>query len=83
MAHHKRRRPKNRRAGCLLCKPHKACGAKHPEPVAVERQIQVGREERLMVSVPDFVERIASDPDGPGRNAARLASKGACVKGAG
>jgi hypothetical protein len=22
--HHKRRRPKNRRAGCLLCKPHKA-----------------------------------------------------------
>jgi hypothetical protein len=26
MAHHKRRRPKNRRAGCLLCKPHKANG---------------------------------------------------------
>ena len=26
--HHKRRRPKNRRAGCLLCKPHKANGAK-------------------------------------------------------
>jgi hypothetical protein len=24
MAHHKRRRPKNRRAGCLWCKPHKA-----------------------------------------------------------
>jgi hypothetical protein len=22
--HHKRRRPKNSRAGCLLCKPHKA-----------------------------------------------------------
>ena len=21
---HKRKRPKNRRAGCLLCKPHKA-----------------------------------------------------------
>lgn len=21
---HKRRRPKNRRAGCLMCKPHKA-----------------------------------------------------------
>ena len=21
--HHKRRRPKHRRAGCLLCKPHK------------------------------------------------------------
>jgi hypothetical protein len=26
--HHKRRRPKNRRAGCLLCKPHKANGVK-------------------------------------------------------
>lgn len=28
--HHKRKRPKNARAGCLLCKPHKACGAVHP-----------------------------------------------------
>lgn len=26
--HHKRKRPKNRRAGCLLCKPHKANGLK-------------------------------------------------------
>lgn len=26
---HKRGRPKNRRAGCLFCKPHKANGAKH------------------------------------------------------
>jgi hypothetical protein len=25
---HKRKRPKNRRAGCLLCKPYKANGAK-------------------------------------------------------
>jgi len=24
--HHKRRRPKNRRAGCLMCKPHKMNG---------------------------------------------------------
>jgi hypothetical protein len=23
MAHHKRRRPKHRRSGCLLCKPYK------------------------------------------------------------
>jgi hypothetical protein len=23
MANHKRRRPKHRRSGCLLCKPHK------------------------------------------------------------
>jgi len=28
MAHHKRGRPKNRRAGCLMCKPHKANGSK-------------------------------------------------------
>ena len=26
--HYKRRRPRNRRAGCLLCKPHKANGQK-------------------------------------------------------
>ena len=27
MARFKRKRPKNRRAGCLLCKPYKANGA--------------------------------------------------------
>ena len=27
MAHHKRGRPKSRRAGCLLCKPQKRQGA--------------------------------------------------------
>ena len=27
--HHKRGRPKNRRAGCLLCKPHKMNGFGH------------------------------------------------------
>ena len=32
MAHHKRGRPKNRRAGCLLCKPWKANHAKNREP---------------------------------------------------
>lgn len=25
---HKRERPKNRRSGCLMCKPHKMNGAK-------------------------------------------------------
>lgn len=25
---HKRKRPKNRRAGCLMCKPHKMNGVK-------------------------------------------------------
>ncbi len=28
MAHHKRKRAKNARAGCLCCKPHKANGCK-------------------------------------------------------
>jgi hypothetical protein len=37
MAHHKRKRPKNRRAGCLLCKPHKANGAKHKHPLQEQR----------------------------------------------
>jgi hypothetical protein len=27
--HHKRKRPKSRRNGCLLCKPHKANGCGH------------------------------------------------------
>ena len=27
MAHHKRKKPKSTRAGCLLCKPHKRQGA--------------------------------------------------------
>ena len=31
MANHKRRRPKNARAGCLLCKPWKANGSKRSE----------------------------------------------------
>ena len=29
MAHHKRKKPKSSRAGCLLCKPHKRQGARH------------------------------------------------------
>lgn len=40
MAHHKRRRPKNRRAGCLFCKPHKANGAKDRHPPSAARAMQ-------------------------------------------
>ena len=40
MAHHKRRRPKNRRAGCLLCKPHKANGAKNKVKASDRRKMQ-------------------------------------------
>lgn len=31
MAHHKRRKPKSARSGCLLCKPWKANGSKRSE----------------------------------------------------
>ena len=31
MANHKRRKPKNARSGCLLCKPWKANGSKRSE----------------------------------------------------
>jgi len=45
MAHHKRHRPKNRRAGCLMCKPHKMNGARTrgfcgSDPLGVQRQLQ-------------------------------------------
>lgn len=42
MANHKRRRPKNRRAGCLLCKPHKANHAemKFRDLASVRRRTQ-------------------------------------------
>lgn len=36
---HKRRRPKNRRAGCLLCKPWKANGA-HEDRPSIQRKLQ-------------------------------------------
>lgn len=37
MAHHKRRRPKNRRAGCLFCKPFKANGCQRPAHTDLRR----------------------------------------------
>jgi hypothetical protein len=42
MGHHKRRRPKNRRAGCLLCKPHKANGYSRKKRMrpSVRRRVQ-------------------------------------------
>jgi radical SAM superfamily enzyme len=44
MAHHKRRRPKKRRAGCLFCKPHKGNGTKG------SRAAQTLQEQRARVS---------------------------------
>lgn len=38
MAHHKRRRPKHRRAGCLLCKPSKLTANKKSDRARDARQ---------------------------------------------
>jgi hypothetical protein len=46
---HKRRRPKNTRVGCLLCKPHKANGAKNRDQLSVVRRTQRGRDERVVL----------------------------------
>jgi hypothetical protein len=43
--HHKRKRPKQSRAGCMLCKPHKRNGVNR-ERASVRRVLQVGRDER-------------------------------------
>lgn len=46
--HHKRKRPKNRRAGCLLCKPWKANGvaisARHGEKFSDHRRRSAAEE---------------------------------------
>jgi hypothetical protein len=42
MAHHKRKRPKNQRAGCLLCKPHKANHARSKYRAKVSDQRRMG-----------------------------------------
>lgn len=42
---HKRGRPKNRRSGCLLCKPHKANGADR-RTVSEKRSDQAARADR-------------------------------------
>jgi len=42
MANHKRKKPKNARAGCLMCKPHKMNGAsgKEKNRASVRRKLQ-------------------------------------------
>ena len=50
--HHKRKRPKNRRAGCLLCKPHKANGAKGRKSHQTLQELKA--RERTANQVSDF-----------------------------
>jgi len=55
---HKRGRPKNRRAGCLLCKPHKANGA----PEGGEKHVRA-----VLIKLAKLQCRIWKNgyPDGP------------------
>lgn len=46
---HKRGRPKNRRAGCLLCKPHKMNGWN-------KNKFEVGRLRRVALAIGDLKE---------------------------
>ena len=47
--HHKRKRPKSARAGCLLCKPHKAngCCADHKNMQYGNRRRYEGARDQL------------------------------------
>jgi len=50
MAHHKRKKPKHQRAGCLMCKPYKderTKGSKNTEKPSVRRKLQKGKDEDL------------------------------------
>ena len=48
MAHHKRRRPKSARSGCLMCKAHKANGAKGslPNQTRQEKLARINEQEQ-------------------------------------
>jgi hypothetical protein len=50
MSHHKRRRPKHQRNGCLLCKPHKD-----------ERAAKSVRNQRAKAILAESVEKVAND----------------------
>jgi len=48
MANHKRKRPKSARAGCLLCKPHKANAEKNrPESQTMQERRAIENEKTL------------------------------------
>ena len=49
MTHHKRGRPKNRRGGCLLCKPHKANGVNVAG--VQERRALIGEREQVRAAL--------------------------------
>ena len=46
MSHHKRRRPKNQRSGCLMCKPWKGNGLIKHRPAVVRANLTAREQER-------------------------------------
>lgn len=53
--HHKRKRPKNRRAGCLMCKPHKMNGLKG------SFKAKIRREQKAIIDEEEQIEEILQD----------------------
>lgn len=58
MANHKRGRPKNARAGCLSCKPHKMNGAPSSYDTVQEKKNALKLDEGLQEVVESEAERI-------------------------
>lgn len=59
--HHKRKRPKSTRAGCLMCKPHKRQGSchRHRSRFSDHRRGELAREKVRDIRC----DEIGSDPD--------------------
>lgn len=57
---HKRKRPKSRRAGCLLCKPYKANGAKGQDASQTYQERKA--RERTAHEVADYFRAPLPDP---------------------
>ena len=67
MASHKRKRPKNRRAGCLWCKPWKMNGFSRRTRPDGERYSDHRRRRAAELAIADF--RTRGPGMKPGRNA--------------
>ena len=52
--HHKRGRPKNRRSGCLLCKPHKMNGYGHTKKMTGPGKVGAANLKKEYLAVQDI-----------------------------
>lgn len=58
MAHHKRHRPKQQRAGCLFCKPHKANCSKDSRHSILPRDARRMEPIALPDALADYLDEI-------------------------